>query len=94
MKVQLWAKKKGIKCGLIANISGTHIGNLGRCWEHHWEHGRNTKIQKNGTFKPPSPKEKKGVSSPPRHQKLEKTQVHMHILQPLKKPKTLKSGYA
>jgi len=76
MKVQLWAKKNGIKCGAIANISGTHIGNLGRCWEHHWEYGGKWNLQ------PPSPKEKKSVSSPPRHQKLGKTQLHMHILQP------------
>jgi len=53
MKVQLWAKKNGIKCGAIANISATHIGNFGRCCEHHWEYGGKWNLQ------PPSPKEKK-----------------------------------
>jgi hypothetical protein len=69
MKVQLWAKRSGIKFGLIASI--THIGNLGTWWEH--------QDPKKWYLQPPSPKEKKSVSSPPRHQKLGKTQLHMHI---------------
>ncbi len=49
---------------------------LGTWWEHQ-------DPKKNGTFNPLPPKEKKSVSSPPRHQKLGKTQTaYAYILQP------------
>jgi hypothetical protein len=68
-------KKNAKKCGLIANISGTHVGNLRTSLGTWWEH----QDPKKWNLQPPSPKEKKSVSSPLRHQKLGKTQLHMHM---------------